>query len=205
MAHVSTDPIASTSPLITQASNIATIRIISQTDTSEWRIIQDYRDKSALSGFASVGGLWSFLGDIFALFFGISILQIVFGMYICSSIGRVHNSFKGMKPISFFGLVHFFQEDRIKSVCHDKYPQISRDLDIPPHQWGFITFLVHYLIDVDVLYGSNTNFSNHSTSTLEDIPLDNLNGGDANGAQDRNDVEDLPTSPDPVITKQNQV
>jgi len=80
MAHVSTDPMASTSPLITQAPNIATIRITSQVDTSEWRIFQDYRDKSALKGFASVGGLWSFLGGIFAVFFGTSMLQLVFGM-----------------------------------------------------------------------------------------------------------------------------
>ena len=79
MAHVSTDPMASTSPLITQAPNIATIRIISQIDITGWRITQDYRDKSALSGFASVGGLWSFLGGIFAVFFGASILQTVFG------------------------------------------------------------------------------------------------------------------------------
>jgi hypothetical protein len=73
---------ASTSPLITQAPNIATIRIISQTDTSEWRIFQDYHDKSALKGFASVGGLWSFLGGIFVVIFGTSILQIVFGIII---------------------------------------------------------------------------------------------------------------------------
>ena len=81
MAQVSTDPIASSFPLITRAPDIATIRLISQADISEWRIVQDYRDKSVFTGFASVGGLWSFLEGIFAVIFGLSILQIVFGMY----------------------------------------------------------------------------------------------------------------------------
>jgi hypothetical protein len=204
MAHVSTDPIASKFSLITQAPDIATIRIISQADTSEWRIVQDYHDKSALKGFANVGGLWAFLGGVFAVFFGISILQIVFGMCFCSSTIRgVYNSFIGVKSISVFGLVHSFQEDRIQNACHDKYPQMSRDLDIPPSQWGLISFLVHYLIDVDMLHDPNTNPSSHSTSTLESIPLDNLDGH-ANEAQDINDVENLPTSSDPVsTTRQN--
>jgi len=92
MAHVSTDPIASNFSLIARAPDIATIRIISQADTSEWRIVQDYRDKSALNGFASVGGLWSFLGGIFAVLFGLPILQIVFGMNFCSSLRGVYTT-----------------------------------------------------------------------------------------------------------------
>ncbi len=201
MAHVSTDPMASTSPLITRAPDIATIRIISQTDTTEWRIIQDYRDKSALSGFASVGGLWSFLGGIFAVIFGTSILQIVFGMnfYLFYFIEEMIIFFEGMKPISIFGLVHLFQADRIQSVCLDKYPQIPWDLEISPDRWGFITFLVHYLIDVDLLYGSNRNFSNHSTSTLELVPLNDSNSG-ADNELDSSDVEKLSASSDSVIT-----
>jgi len=74
---------------------------------------------------------------------------------------------------------------------------MSRDLDIPPSQWGLMSFLVHYLIDVDVLHDPDTNSSRQSTSISETIPLDNLDGH-ANEAQDINDVEDLPTSSDPV-------
>jgi hypothetical protein len=100
-----------------------------------------------------------------------------------------------MKPISIFGLVHLFQADRIQSVCLDKYPQIPEDLEISADRWGFITFLVHYLIDVDLLYGPNKNFSNHSTSTLELVPLDNSNSG----ADNELDSVDEKLS-DPVLT-----
>jgi len=83
---------------------------------------------------------------------------------------------------------------------------MARDLDIPPSQWGLMSFLVHYLIDVDVLHDSNTNSSSHSTSTSETIPLDNLDAR-ANEAQPQDinhDVEDLPTSSTPVsATQQN--
>jgi len=82
-----------------------------------------------------------------------------------------------MKPISIFGLVHLFQADRIQSVFLDKYPQLSEDLAISPDRWGFITFLVHHLIDVDLLHRSNRNSTNPPTSSLELVPLDNSNSG----------------------------
>jgi len=80
--HVWPDPQAGTSPLIAQGSEVATIRITPQNDPSEWKIIRDYRDKSVLKGFASVGGLWAALGGIFAVLFGSSIIRIIFGMQI---------------------------------------------------------------------------------------------------------------------------
>jgi hypothetical protein len=47
-------------------------------DISEFRIIQDHRNKSVLSGFSSVGGLWTVLAGIFGTLFGSPIIRVLF-------------------------------------------------------------------------------------------------------------------------------
>ena len=78
--HVWPDPQAVTSPVITQAPDVSTLRIIAPYNFAEWKIIQQSRDRSVLKGFATIGGLWTFLGGIFTALFGTSILRIIFGM-----------------------------------------------------------------------------------------------------------------------------
>lgn len=60
-------------------SDIATLRIRALASTGNWRIVQDFRDKTILNGIASVGGLWTFLGGIFAALFGRSLVKILLG------------------------------------------------------------------------------------------------------------------------------
>jgi len=79
--NVSPDPQASISNLIPRSPDVATIRIISQSDFTEVTIIQDYREKSVTKGFATIGGLWVFLGGIFTALFGSSIMRILFGSF----------------------------------------------------------------------------------------------------------------------------
>jgi len=79
MAHVLPDPLAQTSLLIPNSAEISTIRLTVQNDYSDWKILQDYREKSILNGFASVGGLGTFLGGLFAIVYGSSIVRILFG------------------------------------------------------------------------------------------------------------------------------
>jgi len=57
------------------------MRIIPLIDLADWRIIQEYRDRSVLKGFSTVGGLWTFLGGVFAFLFGKSISLIVFSEF----------------------------------------------------------------------------------------------------------------------------
>jgi hypothetical protein len=64
---------------IPQAPNISTIRISVQNDPSDWRIIQDYREKSILGGLSSVGGLANLFGVLFVVLFGSSLLRLLFG------------------------------------------------------------------------------------------------------------------------------
>ncbi len=77
------DPQASTeTALIPRAPEIATIRLIPQfPNSSEWRIVQDRRDRSVIKGVSSTGGLWTALGGILAFLFGGSIFRTMFGKY----------------------------------------------------------------------------------------------------------------------------
>ena len=66
------------SPLITRASDVATIRIIPLKTTADWRVVEEYRDRSVLKGFSTVGGLWTFFSGIFVALFGSSLSMVVF-------------------------------------------------------------------------------------------------------------------------------
>lgn len=41
--------------------------------------MQDSQEKSVLNGFATVGGFWAFTNGLFAIFFGSTLVMIVFG------------------------------------------------------------------------------------------------------------------------------
>jgi len=80
--NVSPDPQVSISNLIPRSPDVATIRIIPQSELfTEFTIIQDYREKSVTKGFATIGGLWVFLGGVFTALFGSSIMRILFGSF----------------------------------------------------------------------------------------------------------------------------
>lgn len=70
---------------IPQSTGISTLRVLLQYDDVFWTVIRDYTDKSVLNGFASVGGLWTFLSGIFTIVFGISLLRMLFGAGVCLS------------------------------------------------------------------------------------------------------------------------
>lgn len=76
------DPEVPAASSITRGPDVANIRILSPNDFSDWRLIQDYRERSVLKGFAVVGGLWTFLCGVFATIYGPSLMQILFGMVL---------------------------------------------------------------------------------------------------------------------------
>jgi len=47
------------------------------------KVIQDYRDKSVVGGFSSLGGLWSFVCGMFSMVFGCSVIRVLFGTCFC--------------------------------------------------------------------------------------------------------------------------
>ena len=86
MDHVFPDPQAANPYLgIPRSTNISTLRAFLYDGDFGWTLLQDYRDKSVLNGFASVGGLWTFLSGIFTIVFGSSLLRMLFGAGVCLS------------------------------------------------------------------------------------------------------------------------
>lgn len=61
--------------------DVSTLRLFFQGNWGDTHVIQDYRQNSVIAGFAGVGGLWTTLSGIFALLFGASMLQILYGQY----------------------------------------------------------------------------------------------------------------------------
>jgi len=77
--NVFTNPKAGISLLIPCSLNASTFQVFVQDDPSEWITILDERDESVLSGLSRIGGLWAFLGGVFTVLFGTSLLCILFG------------------------------------------------------------------------------------------------------------------------------
>jgi len=122
------------SDTIPQGKNISTIRIFVQGDLSDTKIVSDYRATSALSGFSTVGGLWTTLSGIFAILFGGSLFHLI----------------SGSKPLSIFGVAHSFWEfQKMKKELIKHYPQIlERESD---ETRGLLAFLRDHLIDLKAL------------------------------------------------------
>jgi hypothetical protein len=78
LAYVVNDPHAALFDL-PPGPNIATIRFSARNKATTWRVKQDAREKSVLSGLSSAGGLGSLLGTVFLFLFGSSLLGIMFG------------------------------------------------------------------------------------------------------------------------------
>ncbi|KAF9440404.1 hypothetical protein P691DRAFT_767809 [Macrolepiota fuliginosa MF-IS2] len=55
---------------------------------------QQYYEKTVLTGFALLGGVWTFISGIFAAIFGSTLFLVIFGI----------------KPLSVYGLVHLFRK-----------------------------------------------------------------------------------------------
>lgn len=83
IGHVWPDPRASgdsPSEIIPKGPSIGTLRISLQDAQAEFRILQEYRERSILRGLASVGGLWTFIGGVFSALFGSSLMRLFFGL-----------------------------------------------------------------------------------------------------------------------------
>jgi len=75
MVYVVNDPVALVSP------NISRMRIAAKAPVGDWVIVQDYRTKTVMGGFASVEGLVAFIGAIFGAVFGTTLLRAMTGKW----------------------------------------------------------------------------------------------------------------------------
>ncbi|KJA20333.1 hypothetical protein HYPSUDRAFT_816951 [Hypholoma sublateritium FD-334 SS-4] len=119
-------------------STLSTLNIFAQDNYGEVNFLQDYREKSVIGGFSSVGGLWTAFSGIFAILFGASMLHI----------------FYGSKPLSIFGMAHKFQAEAMKKDCLAKYPQILKE-NCAPEDRGLLSLLRDHLINLDFVEDEN--------------------------------------------------
>ncbi|KAJ6544379.1 hypothetical protein B0H19DRAFT_1309812 [Mycena capillaripes] len=97
-------------------------------------IVQDYADASFLNGFASFGGLWTFLNGAFSMLFGAEIVYFLFR-------GR---------PLSALGLVHFFQRRALMRRWHEDFPALRTEGGQPGSEAaGIVAFIRERFVDVD--------------------------------------------------------
>jgi hypothetical protein len=154
------DPEASESQFIPRSLDVATIRIVPQFDFSEVRVVRDARTKSVLSGFSSVGGLWTGLAGIFGIFFGSSIMKVLRGVFTMNLLS-VDWIFifaflrpTGEKTISVMGMAHSFEKKAIRDACLQGYPRLASDLHLAPENRGLLTFMSDHIVDFGFLAGT---------------------------------------------------
>jgi hypothetical protein len=85
IAEMSTTSFSGTNTPQNNNPNISTLHIIYEGPPGEWRIVQDFREKSVLSGFSAAGGLGSFASLLFALLFGTNLFSFLFRKFSVAS------------------------------------------------------------------------------------------------------------------------
>ncbi|KAJ2911849.1 hypothetical protein MD484_g8568, partial [Candolleomyces efflorescens] len=138
--------------------DISTLHLTYQGPPFEWKIVQDYREKSVLAGFSAVGGLGSFFSLLCAVLFGTSLFSIVLRA----------------KPFSAFGLLHSVDTQRkeIASVSMTKYPKLEAELKAleTEENRGVIALLLDTLLDLDLIkeqLGKSQSSGPRTRSNLE--------------------------------------
>ncbi|KAF7355884.1 Short-chain dehydrogenase/reductase family protein [Mycena venus] len=105
-----------------------------QTRPDPVKFIQEYTESSALDGFATVGGLWTFVNGAFVLFFGANVLYFLFGT----------------RPLSALGIVHIFQRRRLVQQWHEDFPALRTEGGRPgSERAGIVAFLRERLVDLE--------------------------------------------------------
>ncbi|KAJ2931019.1 hypothetical protein H1R20_g6097, partial [Candolleomyces eurysporus] len=142
-------------------TDVATLRIACQSDPREWTVIQDYRNKSILGGIAALGGLGAFLSIFFVIWFGNSLLGIVYRT----------------KPLTPFGIFHHLenQKARLSTSTNEKYGALRSDLQSLKENPGLLTFIFDTLIDLDIVaeeHPHRVNSRRRRKAKLRDVERD---------------------------------
>ncbi|PPQ99426.1 hypothetical protein CVT24_005413 [Panaeolus cyanescens] len=133
--QILSDPLASTSSSsrVQIAENTSTVRLFTAINVNDRKVLQEFREKSILGGFAAVGGLWTFFDGIFAFFFGLTVFAILFES----------------KPLSILGMVHGWRHRSLTKKYFDKYPNLKRDLVRLQQERGLLAFLQDNYVDAE--------------------------------------------------------
>ncbi|KAF4610515.1 hypothetical protein D9613_006746 [Agrocybe pediades] len=135
-------------------ANVSTLRLyipIFSDTVSERGFVSESRNFSVLSGFSSIGGLWTTLSGTFAILFGGSLLH-----FLSSS-----------KSISIIGIAHTFQRATMKKHCFDQY----RDLPNDQKNRGVLALIRDYAIDLSFLNVAEEDDVEKQAILPDDVPV----------------------------------
>ncbi|KAJ3569298.1 hypothetical protein NP233_g5138 [Leucocoprinus birnbaumii] len=113
-------------PLPPLGNQTASLRLVLSPTQPQVLTQKESPENSVVDGFATLGGIWTFVNGIFAAVFGTSLLLVLFNI----------------KPLSVYGLVHLFSPDERNSEADD--PRLSLK-----QQAHIISLLKEHLLDAD--------------------------------------------------------
>ncbi|KAJ6631700.1 hypothetical protein B0H10DRAFT_1979912 [Mycena sp. CBHHK59/15] len=114
--------------------DMATLRIMQLDPGRYQKSFQDYKDTSALTGLATVGGFWTFVNGALIFFFGVNVMYFLFGR----------------RPLSAPGVVHFLQRRSLVRKWNKDFPTIHTEGGQPGSETaGIVAFIRERLVDID--------------------------------------------------------
>jgi hypothetical protein len=128
---------------------VSTLSIV-ETRADPTKFIQEYTESSALGGFATVGGLWTFINGAFALFFGANMLYFGFGTRNTFYLWEGLNISTGRRPLSALRIVHIFQRRQLVRKWNEDFPALRTEGGRPGSEdAGIVAFLRERLVDLE--------------------------------------------------------
>ncbi|KAJ6609995.1 hypothetical protein B0H10DRAFT_2062255 [Mycena sp. CBHHK59/15] len=114
--------------------DMATVRIMQLDPGRYQKSFQDYKDTSALTGLATMGGFWTFVNGAFIFFFGANVMYFLFGR----------------RPLSALGVVHFLQRRSLVRKWNEDFPAIHTEGGQPGSETaGIVAFIREHIVDID--------------------------------------------------------
>ncbi|KAJ7636237.1 hypothetical protein FB45DRAFT_906183 [Roridomyces roridus] len=119
-------------PISGPGSRSASI-ILVQPTTYLTAVYEDTVSTTALSGIATIGGFWTALNGVFALFFGANVIYFAFGR----------------RPLSALGVAHIFQRQDLVRQWNQDFPALRTEGGLPGSKGaGIVAFIRERLVDV---------------------------------------------------------
>jgi hypothetical protein len=112
--------------------------------------LQDVQDDTVLSGFSSLGGLWTIINGIFALLFGAEIAYFAFRMSLPLSGLNAADYVVDRRSLSALGLVHWFDQKELTRKWKEDFPALRTEGGQPGSDHaGIVAFIRERMVDVD--------------------------------------------------------
>ncbi|KAJ7628939.1 hypothetical protein FB45DRAFT_867904 [Roridomyces roridus] len=127
-------------------------------------VLQEVQDTDPISGFSTLGGLWTSVDGIFAMFFGANVVYFLFGR----------------RPLSALGIAHIFQRGALTGQWHKGFPKLRTEGGQPGSEdAGIVAFIRQRLIDIDENSKPHDDEISRPPSEMEMTPREGMVGNDS--------------------------